>query len=185
MIFPQTNASTQAWYDVSAVFADVAPSVIEALRRVAWSEITAILDATLPRTFAKSRPAQGLSAAQAFACPARATTVAGTQAVGTSHGRSRRQIERQVRLLTNRSPKQLVCLTRFQFVRDSFWARPDLRLDDLALEAGYADQAHLSRHFRRYAGQTPSEFKRNCVRLKAFLSTQDVAFVQDRASGYR
>ena len=118
---------------------------------------------------------------EAFLCAPDGTTVVGTGGVAERQTLSRRQIERQVRALTNRSPKQLVCLTRFQFVRDTLWARPETELDWLALEAGYADQAHLSRHFRRYAGQSPSQFKRDNARLQA-ARRADVAIVQDLAS---
>jgi AraC family transcriptional regulator len=39
-------------------------------------------------------------------------------------------------------------------------ARDDTPLADLALEAGFADQAHFSRVFRRATGSTPSEYRR-------------------------
>ena len=86
-----------------------------------------------------------------------------------------------MRALTHRSPKQLTSLTRFQFVRDTLWAQPDVKLAMLAFDAGYADQAHPTRHFRRYSGQSPGEFIRDSVRLKASLRHQDgnVAFLQD------
>jgi AraC-like DNA-binding protein len=29
----------------------------------------------------------------------------------------------------------------------------------MALETGFADQAHLTREFRRYSGMTPSQFR--------------------------
>ena len=181
IIFPQANHPTQLWYDVSAMFPDLVPVVIDELRHAAWSEIATAFDATLVRRLADTQSTmQGVGAAQAFLAVPDGTTVVGTGDVAQRQTLSRRQIERQVRALTNRSPKQLVCLTRFQFVRDTLWARPQTELDRLALEAGYADQAHLSRHFRRYAGQSPSQFKRDSARLRAARSP-DVAIVQDAA----
>jgi AraC-like DNA-binding protein len=39
-------------------------------------------------------------------------------------------------------------------------ARDDTPLADLALDAGFADQAHFSRVFRRVTGSTPSQYRR-------------------------
>ena len=63
----------------------------------------------------------------------------------------------------------------------TLWAKPDVELAMLAFDAGYADQAHLTRHFRRYSGQSPGEFIRDGLRLKASLRRQgeEVAFLQD------
>ena|GEM_PF-3122899 len=181
IIFPEANHPTQSWYDVSGKFSELVPVTIDALRVDAWSTIATAFDTTLARMLAgKETAMQGVDAAQAFLAVPDGTTVVGTGDVAQRQTLSRRQIERQVRALTNRSPKQLVCLTRFQFVRDTLWARPQTELDRLALEAGYADQAHLSRHFRRYAGQSPSQFKRDSARLRAARSP-DVAIVQDAA----
>ena len=36
----------------------------------------------------------------------------------------------------------------------------DASLSDIALRCGFSDQAHLSKHFRQYAGQTPSVWRR-------------------------
>lgn len=40
-------------------------------------------------------------------------------------------------------------------------AATDVPLSRVALRAGFYDQSHLSRHFRRYTGQTPGEYRRN------------------------
>lgn len=183
IIFPQANVSNGAWFDASADFADMIPAVTEALRRTAWSEISAMFDTTLRRELANARPAaSAVSAVRGLSTPVDGISTRVTGTVAAAQGVSRRQIERYARSLTNRSPKELISLTRFQFVRDTLWANPDTALDRLAIEAGYADQAHLSRHFRRYCAQSPSQFKRDCVRLKAWLESEDVAFVQDAAS---
>ena len=39
-------------------------------------------------------------------------------------------------------------------------ARDEAPLADVALDAGFADQAHFSRVFRRVTGSTPSEYRR-------------------------
>ncbi|WP_407651944.1 helix-turn-helix domain-containing protein [Dongia soli] len=38
-------------------------------------------------------------------------------------------------------------------------AQTDLSLSEIALAAGFADQSHLARHFRRMVGSTPREFR--------------------------
>jgi AraC-like DNA-binding protein len=85
-----------------------------------------------------------------------------------------------IRLYAWSAPKQLSSLARFQFVRDSIWAKPTAPLVSMAIDAGYADQAHMTREFRKYAGQTPVDLRRHCSRLKRVLSSKDVAFIQDR-----
>lgn len=39
-------------------------------------------------------------------------------------------------------------------------ATTDIPLARLAVEAGFCDQAHFTRHFRRHMGQTPGSFRR-------------------------
>ena len=179
IVFPQTDTSSQAWFDATTSFAADTPLVIEALRRGAWEQVIALFDLALLRAFSGRQPAPAaLAAARAFVSPPDEDTTCASM-VAAQQGRSRRHVERQVRSLTDRSPKQLACLTRFQFVRDTLWARPGTELAALAFEAGYADQAHLTRHFRRYAACTPGQFIRDCAQLKTLLCTQAVAFVQD------
>jgi AraC family transcriptional regulator len=48
---------------------------------------------------------------------------------------------------------------RIEWAREQLWCS-DLALADLALDAGFADQAHFTRVFRRVTGATPSEFRR-------------------------
>jgi methylphosphotriester-DNA--protein-cysteine methyltransferase len=73
-------------------------------------------------------------------------------------GVGRRQLERLFRLQVGVGPKEFASLARFtwlidQLGRQKSWA-------DLALDAGYSDQAHFIRNFRRRTGATPVEFGR-------------------------
>ena len=186
LVLPQANASASSWHDAAPVFGAHVPAVLAALRRGAWQEVARLFDAALPRALAgPSPPASVLAAARSLANPPAGTRAVATGEMARQQGRSRRQIERGVRRLTHRSPKQLSSLARFQFVRDTLWARPAVELAALAFEAGYADQAHLTRQFRRYAGQTPGEFRRHCAQLKAFVAAQDVANIQDALENAR
>jgi AraC-like DNA-binding protein len=96
--------------------------------------------------------------------------VAAAQQILATHGRvrieaiaqelymSRRQIERLFHFYVGMSPKDFASLVRFD------WSLGHLRnyrsRSELALAAGYADQAHLSRHFMRYAGLSPNQFRK-------------------------
>jgi AraC family transcriptional regulator len=42
--------------------------------------------------------------------------------------------------------------------------RPDLTLFDIAIAAGYYDQSHFCRAFRRHTGMTPGDFRRQALR---------------------
>lgn len=68
-------------------------------------------------------------------------------------GISRRQLERLFRLQIGLPPKRFASLARFDWVVRHLEARASWT--DLALEAGYADQAHLIRSFADFAGTTP------------------------------
>jgi AraC-like DNA-binding protein len=48
---------------------------------------------------------------------------------------------------------------------------PTLSLARVALDSGFADQAHFTRDFGRFAGLTPSAFRRSISQLTAtFIS---------------
>lgn len=56
------------------------------------------------------------------------------------------------------APKQYVRVIRF--ARALKHLRAGCGLGDVALEAGYSDQAHFSREFRSFSGTTPSRYRR-------------------------
>lgn len=74
-------------------------------------------------------------------------------------GISRRQLERLFRLQIGLSPKRFASLVRFDWVVRHLHGRASWT--DLALEAGYADQAHLIRSFSELAGITPERYVRD------------------------
>ena len=59
------------------------------------------------------------------------------------------------------APKTIARLMRFRRVVDRNPADLSARWTEIALDAGYFDQAHLIRDFRQFAGMTPVEFLRN------------------------
>jgi AraC-like DNA-binding protein len=72
-----------------------------------------------------------------------------------------RQFARRFTVQTGVSPKSYAQLVRFRQVRDRLTA-PSAGADlaAIASEAGYADQAHMTREFRRYAGVSPLAHRR-------------------------
>lgn len=75
-------------------------------------------------------------------------------AVGT------RQLERQFRDAVGLSPKRFASLMRFQRVVQRIDRARPLDWGGLAIDAGYYDQSHLIREFRRFAGQSPDAYLR-------------------------
>ena len=58
-------------------------------------------------------------------------------------------------------PKTVARLLRFRRAVDRCAAAPSSRWSEVALDAGYFDQAHLIRDFRQFAGMTPVDFQRS------------------------
>lgn len=56
------------------------------------------------------------------------------------------------------APKQYVRVLRFTRALEQL--RAGRGLVDVAIEAGYSDQAHFSREFRTFSGTTPSQYRR-------------------------
>jgi AraC-like DNA-binding protein len=89
--------------------------------------------------------------------------------LGAAFGVSERQLLRRFGAAVGYGPKILTRVMRFQRFVTAAWADPSAALGQgdaggaggglgqLALEAGYADQAHLSRECRRLAGVSPRQ----------------------------
>lgn len=80
--------------------------------------------------------------------------------VAAREGCSVRQLERRFRRAMGISPRELARLVRFARAADRLDAAPATDLAALAFERGYADQPHLTRDFRRFAGTTPGRYAR-------------------------
>lgn len=71
-------------------------------------------------------------------------------------GLSERQFERRFRAQVGVTPKHFAMLRRFE--RVAARAKTARSLTAAAIEAGYFDQSHFIRDFRRFAGAAPREF---------------------------
>ncbi len=84
---------------------------------------------------------------------------ASTGELAERSGQGHRTLQRWFKREIGLSPRQYFRLLRFQnAVGDD--ARPATRLADKAADAGYADQAHMTRDYRRFAGETPARMRR-------------------------
>ena len=70
-----------------------------------------------------------------------------------------RTLDRRFERATGLTAALYLRLVRFHRARDAIKAGGE-RLSDVAAEAGYADQAHMTRDFRRFAGETPKLVRR-------------------------
>lgn len=86
---------------------------------------------------------------------------------------SRRQLERAFQRALGLSPKQYMRIARLNLVQALLRSGTHHGLADVAHRAGYADQAHFSREFKRLVGECPTRF----------LSEQDAYAVLDTGPG--
>ncbi len=89
-----------------------------------------------------------------------------------------RTLERKFKQSSGYAVKDVSGLMRFEQVRNRLWHYPESNLAGLAHELGYADQAHLSREFKRYSGATPGAFARKAKKGRQAVSNDFVAFIQ-------
>lgn len=67
---------------------------------------------------------------------------------------------RVFRQSTGRSPFQYVTEARVRHAK-KLLLQPFARIGDIALDCGFCDQAHLTRHFKRVVGMTPAAYVRS------------------------
>ena len=82
----------------------------------------------------------------------------------------RRQFERRMLGYFGQSAVELRCLARFYHVARRLALDPSRDLLRSALDAGYYDQAHCIREFKRFAGMTPQAFQREAAGMTHFYN---------------
>ncbi|MDP9187957.1 MAG: helix-turn-helix domain-containing protein [Actinomycetota bacterium] len=121
-----------------------------------WAQRFDLVDAfCLALASDSSRPAPEVAWAWSRLARARGRLRIGELAaeVGWSHRHLVSRFREQVGL----APKTAARVLRFRHLLARL-ERPDSGLAELAYECGYADQAHLNRDFRSFAGTTPTRF---------------------------
>ena len=69
-----------------------------------------------------------------------------------------RQLQRKFLQHIGVTPKEFINIVRYQYTFPQIKNNPSRKsLDEIALESGYYDHAHLSNEFKRYTGVTPSQ----------------------------
>ena len=66
---------------------------------------------------------------------------------------------RQFKAATGLPPHQYVILRRVERAKELLQAGTDMSLAEVALHAGFSDQSQFSRHFKRFVGVTPGQFR--------------------------
>jgi AraC-like DNA-binding protein len=124
--------------------------------KAGWNERFALLDAVLLARLAEAR-APSRDVAWAWSILQKTHGKAPIGWICDRLGRSRRHLAARFREQVGLPPKTVARIMRFD--RAVALLRSDsAQLADVAFECGYADQAHLNRDFREFAGTSPGRF---------------------------
>jgi len=114
--------------------------------------------------------------------PSRAVSALAIGAVATVSqaaqlaGLSTRHLERLARSWTGLGPRELLKLARFRRGVQLLAGEARISLARIAAAAGYADQPHFNREFRRFSGVTPGQFRNHHGEItESFISATDEA----------
>src|SRR4051812_18032493 len=147
--------------DLDALLGRAAGELAERLAEAPdWPARFALLDAALAARLVQAPPAPA-GVAHAWR---RLTASAGAvpiAALAAQLGYSRRHLAARFHEHVGLPPKRLARVLRFERVAAGLRAGSDLA--DLAYACGYADQPHLNRDFRAFAGVTPTEYAANLL----------------------
>jgi AraC-like DNA-binding protein len=100
-------------------------------------------------------------------------------ALAAEVGWSRRHLATRFRDDVGLPPKAVARILRFERVTDALRARGASSLADVAYACGYADQAHLNRDFRAFAGTTPTDFAARLLPGGAGVAADGFPNIQD------
>jgi AraC-like DNA-binding protein len=119
-----------------------------------WTERFALLDAELTALLRRGRGERGVQPEVGYAWDRLAETGGNLriEELAREVGWSRRHLAEKLRAETGLAPKAAARVIRFEGACDRLLAPDRPALARVAVEAGYVDQAHLSRDFRDLAG---------------------------------
>ena len=143
-----------------------------------WAERFALLDAVLLRRLAGAAPV----APELEHAWARLQASDGAVAIATladEIGWSRRHLTARFSAEIGLAPKPVARILRFVRVTRTLRAGGGHGLADVAYACGYADQAHLNRDFRAFAGTTPTDYAARMLPGGAGVSGEQLPNVQD------
>jgi AraC-like DNA-binding protein len=147
-----------------------------------WEARFALLDAVLLARLARAAPvAPELEHAWARlrSCGGAVTV---TELAGET-GWSRRHLTARFSAEVGLAPKTVARIMRFERVTSTLRAQRGAGLAQIAYDCGYADQAHLNRDFRAFAGTTPTDFVARLLPGGAGVTADEFPNVQDGLVG--
>jgi len=71
------------------------------------------------------------------------------------------------------NPKEFLRILRFQRALHILHNHPAILFADLAFQAGYYDQAHLTKEFKLFSGYTPTQYKAVCIPYSDYFTETD------------
>ncbi|MEL7209332.1 MAG: helix-turn-helix domain-containing protein, partial [Actinomycetota bacterium] len=140
---------------------DLLPEAGELLDRLRagadWAGRFAVVDDVLTRVLTEPRPVRP-EVLQAWSMLCRTDGAVTVAAIADEVGWSRRHLSGRFRDEYGLSPKITGQVLRFEAANELLRASPQPSLAEVAARCGYADQAHLTRDWRRFAGSSPTEW---------------------------
>ncbi|MCC8134978.1 MAG: helix-turn-helix domain-containing protein [Tannerellaceae bacterium] len=71
------------------------------------------------------------------------------------------------------NPKEFLRILRFQRTLHILHNQPSILFTDLAFQAGYYDQAHLTKEFKRFSGYMPTQYKTAWISYSDYFADSD------------
>jgi AraC-like DNA-binding protein len=105
----------------------------------------------------------------------------GIASIAAAHGLGHPSFVARFRRATGSTPKRFAELVRFHHLIDRMPVATAASWSDLAVAAGYYDQSHVIRDFKRFTGFTPADYHR---RVSA-AGADAVRFVPDPEAAFR
>ncbi len=143
-----------------------------------WQARFALVDAMLLARLRRAAPV----APEVEHAWARLRSSGGAVAIATLAGEvgwSRRHLAARFRADVGLPPKAVARIMRFERVTRTLSANHGHGLADVAYACGYADQAHLNRDFRAFAGTTPTDYAARLLPGGAGVTAEQFPNVQD------
>jgi len=140
--------------DLAELFGAETDDLVDALRSTAdWRRRFALIDALLLRRLGDTRLTDGPpELAEAWRLVHVTNGRMRVADVAAHVGWSRRHLGQRFRAATGLTPKEASRIARFQATRDLLVSAPRPPLAELAARCGFADQQHLAREWRQFAG---------------------------------
>jgi AraC-like DNA-binding protein len=145
--------------DARAALQGLMPFPVERIATgIAAGTLFSQLDEILTATLSRSPPEANLIDCVIHSIEARHGLVS-IEAVARQFGKSRRQLERTFSQVVGVPLKFFCTLSRLRHAAQLIAQPAGPSLTAIASDAGYSDQAHMTRDFRRLAGATPARLR--------------------------